>query len=147
MPFDKGVASTSSRAGGDCDLIGSPSATVYLFLGVGLTLDCLFCDCLDGSGRLLGLVPSPPPPPLDKLIKDMSGEATLPRPRLKFKFEFVPVPVREEVGETARVIELAVAMLLGEEVEGSPEMDIPRVLLLPDAGGELGGENESFGLA
>jgi hypothetical protein len=128
------VASTST--GGDCDLIGSPSATVYLFRGVGLTLDCLFCDCF-GGGKLPGLVP----PPLVKLVIDVSGETTFPT----FK------PVREEVGETARVIELAAALLLmlerGEE-EGRPEMDMPRVLLFPEAGGgELGGENESLGLA
>jgi len=37
-------------------------------------------------------------------------------------------------------------MLDDVEEEGRPEKDIPLAFELPEVGGELGGENESFGL-
>jgi len=139
----KGVASRPwSCPGGDCDLRGSPSATVYLFLGVGLTLDCLFCCCRpfedegDGALRLLGLVP----PLADKFIEEVLGEPGF-RPRLRFGLE--------ELGDTLCWIEFRftaeVVTLEDVEEDGRAEKDL-LVLELPEAGGELGGENEVFGL-
>lgn len=85
--------------------MGSPKATVYLFLGVGLTLDCRFCCVFepegDGALRLLlafGLVP----PLVAKLVIELFGDIARPRlnPRLRFELELWLV--REEVGDTAR---------------------------------------------
>jgi len=86
---------------------------------------------------LLGLVP----PLVDKFVEEVLGEPGF-KPRLRFGLE--------ESGDTLCWIEFRFAdeVLTLEDIEedGRAEKDIPLVLELPEAGGELGGENEVFGL-
>jgi len=86
---------------------------------------------------LLGLVP----PLVDKFVEEVLGEPGF-RPRLRFGLE--------ELGGTLCWIEFrfTAEVLTLEDVEedGRAGKDILLVLELSEAGGELGGENEVFGL-
>ena len=134
-----GLGETSSGA-----VIGPPKATVYRFLGVGLTLVCLCVAGLDGGGR-----PFPAGVGLKARVAPGGGAVAGDRDGDIGDGEIVRPP-NDEIEEYDPE-EYIVGVVVDENgpvlVFGNPEIDTDcgRIDALIEPGGELVGENASGG--